>query len=760
MKKLLQKPDRVLLLILTGFGLALGVVGWSYYRLRENALLAATGEELRAIAELKVAHIFRWREEALDDANLLLESSLVQNLAKQSLDDPGAPETHKQLLDWMTAFEHHSHTKRVVLLDSTLKVCLATPEDQDWVGPVGRRFAAAALQAHRLVISDLNISPTSGLVNMAYLVPVLTPAAASGQPTARGVFFLEVDPNEFLFPRLQFWPTSSRTAETLLVRREGDDVLYLNPLRHRADAALKLRLPLAKSADLPAGQAVLGREGLTRGLDYRGELVLAALRQVPDSPWFIVAKEDLAEIRAPLRSEMWGIVTVAGAIMLAVGFGVRLVWSNRERECSTKELEAHRQIEEALRQNEERFRSFTAATFEGICVAEQGRILDVSDRYAAMFGYSREELLGREILSMVAPESRAVVAEAVRSEREAAYEHQALRKDGSIFTAEVQARMSMWKGRRTRFSAVRDITERKRAEEELRKAHAELVETSRVAGIAEVATSVLHNVGNVLNSVNVSTSLVADQIKQSRAANIARVAALMREHAGDLGEFITSDPKGKQLPRYLEQLAEHLGQEQESLLKELQGLKANVEHIKDIITMQQSYAKAGGASQTVEVTELVEDALRMNADSIDRSGVRVIREYPPQVPRVTLHKYKALQILVNLIRNARHALAESKSAEKHLTMSVKNSEDSVKISVTDDGVGIPAETLPRLFTRGFTTRKDGHGFGLHSSLAAAKEMGGQLQAQSDGPGKGATFTLELPLGRKPSQPTNDSARAS
>ena len=264
--------------------------------------------------------------------------------------------------------------------------------------------------------------------------------------------------------------------------------------------------------------------------------------------------------------------------------------------------------------------------------------------------------------------------------------------------------------------------------------------------MAEVATGVLHNVGNVLNSVNVSSILVADNLKKSKAPNLSKAVALLREHALDLGAFITSDPKGKQLPDYLAQLAEHLAGEQAAALEELAHLQKNIEHIKDIVAMQQSYAKISGVTETVQVSDLVEDALRMNASALVRHDVEAIREFEA-VPPITVEKHKVLQILVNLIRNAKYACDEAGRPDKRLTVRVTNGDNRVRIAVIDNGIGIPPENLTRIFNHGFTTRKDGHGFGLHSGALAAKEMGGLLHVRSEGVGKGAMFILELPLER-------------
>jgi two-component system NtrC family sensor kinase len=289
-----------------------------------------------------------------------------------------------------------------------------------------------------------------------------------------------------------------------------------------------------------------------------------------------------------------------------------------------------------------------------------------------------------------------------------------------------------------------EMAERERAAAALEDAHKQLVEASRQAGMAEVATGVLHNVGNVLNSINVSATVISDQLKKSRATDLTRVVELLRQNASDLGAFLTHDPKGQKVPAYLEQLAARFNEEQRAQIEELESLRSNIDHVKDIVAMQQSYARVSGVTDTLNVTSLVEDSLRLNSGALLRHGVQLVREFHP-VPPVTVEKHKVLQILVNLIRNAKYACDESGRADKQVTLRVANGDNHVRISVIDNGVGIPRENLNRIFAHGFTTRRTGHGFGLHSGALAAKEMGGELKVHSDGPGQGATFTLELPL---------------
>jgi signal transduction histidine kinase len=275
------------------------------------------------------------------------------------------------------------------------------------------------------------------------------------------------------------------------------------------------------------------------------------------------------------------------------------------------------------------------------------------------------------------------------------------------------------------------------------------VEVSRQAGMAEVATSVLHNVGNVLNSVNVSTGIISNHLKSSKADNVNKVVVMLDEHGADLGAFLTHDPKGRQVPKFLNLLGAELAEEKLIMLKEVNSLAKNVDHIKDIVAMQQTYSRVSGVSETVKVTDLVEDSLSMNASALVRHEVRFIREYAEGLPEITIEKHKVLQILVNLIRNAKHACDESGVLDKRLTIRVTTANHRVRIAMADNGTGIRAEHLTRIFNHGFTTKKDGHGFGLHNAALAAKEMGGSLSVQSDGPGQGATFTLDLPCSPKP-----------
>lgn len=286
----------------------------------------------------------------------------------------------------------------------------------------------------------------------------------------------------------------------------------------------------------------------------------------------------------------------------------------------------------------------------------------------------------------------------------------------------------------------RRVVERTR---ELREAQREVVEVARRAGMAEIASNVLHNVGNVLNSVKVTTSLLGQQVRGTRATALGRAVALLRQNQDQLSAFFSPGGKGPQLIEYLEQLCKRLDEERQQVMLELGQLDRHVDHICSIIDVQQSHAGAVHMVEIVSLSELVEDALRIEASPLARLGIEVVQELE-RLPPIRVDRHQVLQILINLLSNARHAIEARASGPGRVTVRVRRHEQSVRVEVEDNGVGIAAESLTRIFQHGFTTRAGGHGFGLHSSALAAQQMGGTLTVHSEGPDRGARFTLTLP----------------
>lgn len=292
---------------------------------------------------------------------------------------------------------------------------------------------------------------------------------------------------------------------------------------------------------------------------------------------------------------------------------------------------------------------------------------------------------------------------------------------------------------------VMDITERLEAEEKIKELQFQAMGLARQAGMADVATSILHNVGNVLNSVNVSARIIEETISQGHEKKLLLVIKMMEEHSSMLDEFLTKDIKGKLIPKYIISLGGFLDQDYQKISKELADLLEHIQHVKDIVVMQQSISGVSGFNEKVFIPEMVDIALRMSGLA-DRKNIQINKKYEDKL-FLFIDKSKLLQILVNLMTNAKDAVNECNSINKNIDIEITNKgkDDKFQIIVKDNGVGIPKENLVKIFSFGYTTKKHGHGYGLHSSALAANEIGGELIAVSEGVDQGASFILKLPV---------------
>ncbi len=345
------------------------------------------------------------------------------------------------------------------------------------------------------------------------------------------------------------------------------------------------------------------------------------------------------------------------------------------------------------------------------------------------------------------PEDRDILCDALTAAAEQRHDafhcrYRVLTPSGSQVHVQVHARVHRdVAGKAQRVLGVSwDVTDEVRQASQRRGLELQLREVSRQAGMAEIATGVLHNVGNVLNSLGVSASMLQNRLRGSKAGNLSRIAGMLQEHRADLPAFLASE-RGREIPGYLQQLGGALAAENRESLAEIDAIAAHVGHIRNIVAAQQTHARRGGLTESVDLAELLDGAVAIHFTGID--GVDVRREYEPMEP-LLLDRHKLLQILGNLLSNARHALRDQPENQRRLTLRLRRFDvRQVAIDVEDSGVGISAGSLARLFEFGFTTKKDGHGFGLHTCAILAKEMSGDLRAFSEGAGKGARFELRL-----------------
>lgn len=379
-----------------------------------------------------------------------------------------------------------------------------------------------------------------------------------------------------------------------------------------------------------------------------------------------------------------------------------------------------------------------------------GRFLDVNCKACDSLGYTQKEFINEVTVKNIdesIPDDNVWQRqiEALRQKGDVVKEATYKKKDGEKFFVETSLKFVTQEKEDYIIAIARDVSERKRSEAKLKAAQEKLLDTARQVGMAEVATGVLHNVGNVLNSVSVTAESIQKRIRKSKVSYLSDAVHLFEEHTNDLPAFLENEERGKKLPLFLANLSQELIEEQSKQLESLGELTRHVQHVADIIQVQQSYSKTKGLTEPASITELIDDSVKINSEAILRNHIEVKRKYA-DLPSMLLDRHKVLQILTNLISNAIYALAKSANEEKILTLNVHESRSKyIKIEVSDNGIGIPLDNITRIFEHGFTTKEKGHGFGLHSTALSINELNGSIAVYSDGPGKGSLFSIELPF---------------
>ena len=448
--------------------LAAGIVvaGHLYYRNHEIHHRTEAERELTAIADLKTGEIVQWRRERLGDASVLYRNASFSAVVKRSFDKPGDGNAQKQLRTWLQQVQTANSYNRVRLYDALGIERMTVPDTGEPAASTFSRRASEALRSGRIVFEDFYRGEADGRVYLNMIVPVFDEA----NRRVIGILAMRVDPEKYLYPLINRWPTPSRTAETLIVRREGNEVVFLNQLRFRRDAALTVRSPLART-DMPAVRAALGGEGIMEGRDYRGVSVIASIRAIPDSPWFLVARMDLAEVSAPLREKLWDVILLVGALLLGAGAAFGLLW----RAQRTRFFREKYKAAETLRESLEMQRTIVETSPLAVIVTDPEGIVTLWNGAAeTTFGWSASEAIGRQN-PIIPPDMVGEVGKTRQSIMDGrtlvGIETERLRKDGVRIAVSYSATALRDAGGRSNaiLAIVADITERKQAEEHIRK---------------------------------------------------------------------------------------------------------------------------------------------------------------------------------------------------------------------------------------------------------------------------------------------------
>ena len=450
-----------LVAIFLGLTVAIGLTGYFYTRYQASRQLEAARDALSSIADLKVGQISNWYNDRLVDARTMLVNRFIQEGAARFLAEPSSLQLGQDLFAWFSAVAELKH-RCVFLYDAQGTMRLSAPPNAPAPNASQDPDFQAALHAGDLVVTDLQRDLGSGQEaqrGMHFNIWIPMRNSSTGESKAAGVLLLQIDPNNILFPLIQSWPTPSPTAETLLVRREGNDVVFLNELRHRKNTALTLRFPIESNPHLPAALAVKGEEGIVEGVDYQNVPVLAATRGIPGTLWFMVAKVDLDEIRAPMRRQAWTTISVLVALILAAALGVGLLGRRRDNEWLLQQLAVERERQVLAERNV----LLNKHANDIILLADgDGKILEANDRALKAYGYPLEKLKSLTLGNLSGPDGGGKSVEGFMMESV----HRC--GNGTLFPVEINTHSVEIGGVTYNQSIIRDVTERKRAEETLR----------------------------------------------------------------------------------------------------------------------------------------------------------------------------------------------------------------------------------------------------------------------------------------------------
>jgi PAS domain S-box-containing protein len=705
-----------LVLVLFVLASGIGTAGYWYYSVQTERVREQIEDQVSAIAELKVNEIARWRAERLADAHIVMDTPLIARLVRRSLESPEDPLPIRRILGWIRSYKNHYDYYSVALIGVEGNTLLSLPEGVR-AGDELLQAISDALRTKEPVLADLERSESAPDIHMDLVVPLSDSEQDNVSPV--GVLLLRINPYKFLYPSIQSWPTPSYSAEMLLVRREGEEVVFLNELRYRKNTALSMRLPM-KDLESPEVMAGRGHEGVVAGLDFRGSPVVAAIDRVPDTSWFLIAKIDADEVYAPVRERALLIGFLITLMIAGAGVTLGLVWSYQR---SRLYLEQYKTEAEKLGLAQ-RYEHLTRNANDIILLArEDGTLTEANQRALTAYGYAPDELLGMNLRTLEASETVPDVDARMRLALDQdgfVYETTHCRKDGTSFPVEISTRVVKLVEGNFYLEIIRDITERKQAEKALEEAR-DTLETR----VRERTADLL-----VMNE-----RLTREIEMRTRAEDELRAVTVR------LAE--TEEGERRRLAR---ELHDRVGQN-------LTALNFNISAVKNLLP------DGSGA----EAKDRLEDSLNLVGETVkcvrnvmadlrppllddyglaavlrwycrefwDRTGIPTVVRCEGAVPRlhhsveITLFRI-AQEALTNVMR---HAQASQAAIE------LRAGDKTVCMTITDNGVGFDPKATA-------SPPSQESGWGVLSMRERAEMVGGHLRVDSV-PGRGTRITIEV-----------------
>jgi PAS domain S-box-containing protein len=707
-----------LLAVFVVLATAIGVTAYRFHIDQKDTVEQDVRNQLLTVADIKVRDLSTWRTAQLGEARVILADSMALTVLRRILAGGASASDRAAAYAWMDALSRHLSYASVLLLDRQGNLVLSVGQrignDEHL-----RQLAQDALQAGDVVLRDFHRDTPSGRVHLGLNLPLrLAPGSA-----AFGVLALGIDPETYLYPLLETWPAPSASGEAVLVRRDGDEAVFLNRLRGRKDSAANFRVPMSRT-DIAAVEAARGKEGNIEALDYRGVPVFAAVRRVPDTPWYLVAKMDEDEVQAPVRRRSLVLGLDAVLLILAVGVIIVLWWRRQQllfyRERYEAELE-RRAVEEraaqALQESESRFRAIFEQAAIGMADSSlDARFIRLNQRFCEIMGYSRQELLGLTFREITHPDDLArdeqLVAQLLRGERSSfAVEKRYLRKDGRVVWADLMVSLLRSpSGEPMHFVAVvEDITGQKQAEDERRNLERQLLQAQKMESVGRLAGGVAHDFNNHLTVINGYCAML-------------------------LNEMGPGDPQREQVEEIL--LA---GNRAATLTQQLLAFSRKQVAEPRVISLNDVAAEAGKM-----LSRLIGD------------DIEIVTHFDPGLGAVVADPSQVNQVLMNLAINARDAMPDGgriviETSNTYLDEGYAAQHAGVEpgpyalLSITDTGAGMTQEVMQHIFEPFFTTKGMGvgTGLGLSTVYGIVKQAGGWIWVYSE-PGKGSTFKVYLP----------------
>lgn len=735
-----EAPDSFRILIVLFIFLVAGIIaaGYFYHHNHQKQYLSGVERQLSAISDLKKGELLLWREERLADAAIFYRNDDFASLVKVFLQRHTA-ESRKKIESWIGNTRNNHNYNSISLLDTQGKTVLTMPEAAtEPLSDSVRQEAIESLHTGQITFSDFYRHDSGGKIFLGILAPIFDSARGGA---ALGVLMIRIDPEEYLYPFIKRWPTASTTAETLLVRRDGNDAVVLNELRFGRNSALNLKLPLSETKN-PMVMAALGREGVVRGIDYRGRPVLAALRNIPGSPWHLVARMDEEEIYAPMQERQWITVILISAMLLCTGTGFALIW--RQRSTSY-----YQRSEQQSRRNKERLQCLlNVFQFEAI---DNGALLDfalnealgmTSSRFGYIYYY--DESKKHFILNSW---SRGVMEACNVRNPQTRYDldmtgiwGEAVRQRKPIIINDFDVPDPLMKGypeghvHLTRFLTIPQFDDGK---------------IVAVVGVANKETA--YDDADVLQLTLLMGSVW--KIAERRRVEAEREVALreIEEKNAELERFtytVSHDLKSPlvTIKTFLGYLEEDIkSPDNPRVQQDLGFMHSAADKMAQLLDELLELSRVGRLNNTpqkIAFSELAAEAVRLDAGRISERGATVTINDSPLV--LFGDRSRLVEIWQNLVENA--VKYSSNAVTPHIEIGCEIEGGTAVFFVLDNGMGIDPRYHEKIFSLfdKLDPSSEGTGLGLALAKRIVEIYGGKIWVESAGEGHGSCFRFTLP----------------